>query len=496
LLNQRELTVTKKVMKARIGVAKYHGYTLLLVLSSCVLSTNNGLIQVVHAQLGNQGSSFCRINDEPLQILSYDAVQGIYVLLDENTTINQTFPRRHERLDRHLRRSNHYQFAPQLADESNSVWRYMIHGIRSLFRLGNSVNDSSYRENYGSTAAMFTPSQSKRRLSRNAAMDLQIPENDEYIQAYECDCAGRFQPQEYSFYCPSNKHFCSVSRSSPPLCINAPTASTYLAVNLKLFAITSLTVLIVWLCVSSRGNYAIAFCGSHLCPCYFKEWYLNFLIKHRPTLVSKILRGWIEERQDRLEARYRELQRLNGDFVPEDFVDVNNEPLPPLDPFEESLVREVYESRPSLLLKTRIYKKVPRYLSNATSSGVETGSSSDSSSPHVRNTLDTDSPEVLVACSKDHHDVCTSDIDDSSRIGCDRDDSCMICFATVLEGERVGIMPNCEHIFHSKCLKDWLRRRNVCPLCLDANVAVFSSSPRSKKSQTEQSPLADDRQSR
>eukprot|EP00543_Licmophora_paradoxa_P005021 CAMPEP_0202444156 /NCGR_PEP_ID=MMETSP1360-20130828/3302_1 /ASSEMBLY_ACC=CAM_ASM_000848 /TAXON_ID=515479 /ORGANISM="Licmophora paradoxa, Strain CCMP2313" /LENGTH=204 /DNA_ID=CAMNT_0049060077 /DNA_START=274 /DNA_END=888 /DNA_ORIENTATION=- len=48
--------------------------------------------------------------------------------------------------------------------------------------------------------------------------------------------------------------------------------------------------------------------------------------------------------------------------------------------------------------------------------------------------------------------------------------SCAICFAQIEEGERVGSL-SCDHIFHSHCLKSWLKRRNICPLCQISNVA-------------------------
>ena len=50
--------------------------------------------------------------------------------------------------------------------------------------------------------------------------------------------------------------------------------------------------------------------------------------------------------------------------------------------------------------------------------------------------------------------------------------SCAICFAQLEDGDRVGSLP-CQHIFHvTPCLKTWLKRRNVCPLCLHTNVAT------------------------
>lgn len=50
-------------------------------------------------------------------------------------------------------------------------------------------------------------------------------------------------------------------------------------------------------------------------------------------------------------------------------------------------------------------------------------------------------------------------------------ESCIICFVDLNEGDRVGVLPTCEHVFHADCLKGWLRRKNSCPLCQQENVA-------------------------
>jgi hypothetical protein len=39
------------------------------------------------------------------------------------------------------------------------------------------------------------------------------------------------------------------------------------------------------------------------------------------------------------------------------------------------------------------------------------------------------------------------------------------------DGDRVGALP-CFHQFHVDCLKEWLRRRNACPLCQATEVAT------------------------
>ena len=49
--------------------------------------------------------------------------------------------------------------------------------------------------------------------------------------------------------------------------------------------------------------------------------------------------------------------------------------------------------------------------------------------------------------------------------------NCSICFVALQEGDRVGALP-CQHSFHVDCLKLWIRRKNVCPLCQIPNVAT------------------------
>lgn len=53
----------------------------------------------------------------------------------------------------------------------------------------------------------------------------------------------------------------------------------------------------------------------------------------------------------------------------------------------------------------------------------------------------------------------------------DDDLACTICFSPLEDGDRVGALP-CSHSFHVDCLKEWLKRRNVCPLCQEPNIAA------------------------
>lgn len=51
------------------------------------------------------------------------------------------------------------------------------------------------------------------------------------------------------------------------------------------------------------------------------------------------------------------------------------------------------------------------------------------------------------------------------------DKVCTICLGSILDGDRVGLLP-CGHDFHVQCLKIWLQRKNQCPLCQKQQVAI------------------------
>jgi len=129
----------------------------------------------------------------------------------------------------------------------------------------------------------------------------------------------------------------------------------------------------------------------------------------------------------------------------------------------------------SLALKTRIYKKEssdlrfspPRHdkshapeLPN-TPSTQATEQSFDFLDEELGRTASHDETHTQHAL----HEISLSTHDDDEVV-------CTICLGEVEEGDRVGELNGCNHLFHSDCLKDWLRRRNVCPLCQTQNVAA------------------------
>ncbi|AES99623.1 putative transcription factor C2H2 family [Medicago truncatula] len=42
---------------------------------------------------------------------------------------------------------------------------------------------------------------------------------------------------------------------------------------------------------------------------------------------------------------------------------------------------------------------------------------------------------------------------------------CCICLSTFRDGEKVKVLPSCDHYFHCECVDAWLVNHSSCPLC-------------------------------
>ncbi|KAL2317113.1 hypothetical protein Fmac_030989 [Flemingia macrophylla] len=54
---------------------------------------------------------------------------------------------------------------------------------------------------------------------------------------------------------------------------------------------------------------------------------------------------------------------------------------------------------------------------------------------------------------------------------------CCICLGTFVDGEKVKVLPGCDHSFHCECVDTWLANHSNCPLCR-ASLKLDSSFPR------------------
>ncbi|CAO2820764.1 unnamed protein product [Amaranthus hypochondriacus] len=42
---------------------------------------------------------------------------------------------------------------------------------------------------------------------------------------------------------------------------------------------------------------------------------------------------------------------------------------------------------------------------------------------------------------------------------------CMVCLGEFTEGEKIKVLPKCNHGFHTKCIDTWLLSNSTCPTC-------------------------------
>ncbi|CAL9153101.1 unnamed protein product, partial [Musa hybrid cultivar] len=47
----------------------------------------------------------------------------------------------------------------------------------------------------------------------------------------------------------------------------------------------------------------------------------------------------------------------------------------------------------------------------------------------------------------------------------DEASQCSICLSCYMEGDKIKVLPGCDHGFHPECVDEWLRAQANCPLC-------------------------------
>ncbi|CAO2825697.1 unnamed protein product [Amaranthus hypochondriacus] len=52
-----------------------------------------------------------------------------------------------------------------------------------------------------------------------------------------------------------------------------------------------------------------------------------------------------------------------------------------------------------------------------------------------------------------------------STVGREDEMECCICLGVFEEGDKVKVLPKCDHRFHSDCVDRWLSTQSSCPLC-------------------------------
>ena len=131
------------------------------------------------------------------------------------------------------------------------------------------------------------------------------------------------------------------------------------------------------------------------------------------------------------------------------------------------------------ILKTTEFKKKEDKDKNSVDVDVDAGSPGDQTLPLTPQSTKSSSSSL---CEEDVEDIdltltCAPCLDVSTTstphrpIDDDENEvTCAICIVEIEDGDRIGVLP-CEHQFHVECLKQWIKRRNVCPLCQVPDIA-------------------------
>jgi len=275
--------------------------------------------------------------------------------------------------------------------------------------------------------------QQYQEFSRNSSSDgFPFPN---YTEARLCSCgmSQYVHTAEQAYYCPVDSSHCVVPVLHPslnatpqmrvPKCLKAD--------NRSIFARSIWPILIIWygmavlfcLC-TTPGRNALDCMIVQCCSCY-GDYLVNRMMQHQPHRVAALANSYLDRSTISDGLNFQRRRREEENDQERDAENERNSQLEIL--FMETELTMLgarlqrQERRPTeLTLKTKIFKKSATNISN------EQG---------------------------------------------EEDLSCTICFGPIEDGNRVGQLP-CEHIFHVECLKEWLQRRNCCPLCMQANIAT------------------------
>lgn len=250
----------------------------------------------------------------------------------------------------------------------------------------------------------------KGNNNKNATISRRLDEEEHLVR--RCSCRRWRSSENDVVYCPLTTSHCGTYRKPElhDLPLGCLTPAKNETLNSILFLIIFVWLMIVLCCLftSRRGIELMNYCLNKCFPRY-NSYVANRMLRRNPDLAREMIRTHVALRRQIMERRL--------DAV-----------APGLVMGDDNDGRDNERRRPtSLALKTTIFRK----------DGDDNGGEGTSHSENYKFTVEEDD---------------------------DYDSSCIICFQPLEDGDRVGML-TCKHILHAECLKSWLKRRNVCPLC-------------------------------
>ncbi|CAD5172552.1 unnamed protein product [Musa acuminata subsp. malaccensis] len=84
---------------------------------------------------------------------------------------------------------------------------------------------------------------------------------------------------------------------------------------------------------------------------------------------------------------------------------------------------------------------------------------------HSRRTAETGSVSMAPAAGLEPQIIGSFPVHLHRASGTGEEAQCSICLSSVLEGDKMKVLPSCGHGFHVECIDEWLRAQTSCPLC-------------------------------
>jgi hypothetical protein len=306
-----------------------------------------------------------------------------------------------------------------LSNEGNST---LSDGGNSTRFLRQSSNTRTLEDDIEFDETTSEPAIAIHRWTQTTTTNMQ----QESIQVRPCVCARRDSYPDYAHFCPLSKSYCYIPfalgyQVVTPTCVNETDGRSMVKAIWPILVVW-MSLLIICIFCSIPGRNAIGLCISTIFPCWNRV-VANFMLRRNPVRANKMIRRAYFRQRRVLEQRYLDtLANTPAEARTAETTPVQQDQSQP-------------EERPTkLALKTRIYDSRKK-------GSIGNKSSVDASVDRVPHVEDTE-----------NH-------------------TCTICLAPIEDGDRVGALV-CTHIFHVECLKGWLKNRNVCPLCMQADVAT------------------------
>lgn len=302
---------------------------------------------------------------------------------------------------------------------------------------------------------LFSPSISSISTQRRPKG---IKVDDGVFVGRECPCGSR--QREATIVCPAmyNENYCQVPTDKvyPVECVNTSRYREFI-VSVWPLSILWLTALLFYLISTESGRLTIKYICSKVCCCWEDGFGNSRLVE---TIISR-------------ETAMRDLYQIASltRAVEQQQHETNNPVTYVLKTKaynSKKLGPKKYENESKHIEMTNLENDLQQSPSNETAI-----TSPDSFSPTPSFEYDIEGQDSF-QCSPCNSP--TSATHDNHYIEDDDDEVlCTICMVDIEDGDRVGALP-CDHLFHAECLKEWIRRRNVCPLCQDP-IAEERSNP-------------------